>query len=61
MINFEVLEQPSDDEMCKYGGGIEVDIFYSEESISSVTKSENEEIDEELVGDARAKRLGLEQ
>jgi hypothetical protein len=47
------LEQSSDEEVCICDRRSEVDV--SNSGVSSVINSDNEEIEEETMGDARAK------
>jgi hypothetical protein len=54
---FKVLEQASD-EMCNYDSRSATDISETEDSVSSVMNSRNEET-EELVGDARVRKSRL--
>jgi hypothetical protein len=55
----EVLKQSSDEEVCNYDNGSDIDIFESKESIATVINSENDEI-EEVVGAATVKKPKLE-
>lgn len=59
MRYWKFLKQSSDEEVCSYDSGSDIDISGSKESIASVINSENDE-NEELVGDATAKRPRLE-
>jgi hypothetical protein len=57
----EVLEHSSDEEVCNYDRGCDVDIFESEESVTSAINSEDKGTEEESVSEsARMKRPRLE-
>jgi hypothetical protein len=48
----QVLEDSSDEEVCNYDSGSDIDISEFEESVSSMMNSENDESKQELVSDA---------